>query len=96
MFQVNSVFLLKTNSRGLRISRAVFLFSHTTSCLVVLNLLTIHLRILFSQESKLYHLTDATGEKPLAQDCLLAKFKAPKKLGKFPILTSSFLLNCEF
>ena len=36
-------------------------FSHITSCLIILNLLTTDSgRILFSQQRKLYHLTDAT------------------------------------
>lgn len=36
-------------------------FSHTTSCLIIINLLTIDSgRILLSQQRKLYHVTDAT------------------------------------
>ena len=58
-------------------------FSHTTSCLIILNLLTIDSdRILSSQQRKLYHLTDATIGEPSIQDCFLAKYKTPKKKKK--------------
>lgn len=56
-------------------------FSHTTSCLIIVNLLTIDSgRILFSQQRKLYQSHRRyCVKKPSIQDCFLAKYKALKK-----------------